>query len=221
VKNLKLVLLIFSILYLGSGFILFLMQERFIFLGEPLPKNFKFSFATPFKELNLTTSDGAVINALHFKADSAKGVIVYFHGNAGNLERWGGLMEYYVSLNYDVVIMDYRGFGKSTGKRSEKVLFSDAQLIYDSVKKEFDENKIIVFGRSIGTGIAAYIAGQNNPKMLVLETPYYEMATLVRQRFPIYPTTLALRYRFQTYKFLKTASCPIYIFHGTEDIVVP
>lgn len=114
-KNLKLVLIIFVILYLGSGFILYLFQERFIFLGEPLPKDFNYSFSTRFEELNLSARDGAIINAIHFKSDTAKGIIVYFHGNAGNLERWGELMEYYVALQYDVVIMDYRGFGKVPG----------------------------------------------------------------------------------------------------------
>lgn len=220
-RKLKVVLIVFVLLYLMSGLLLYLMQEKFIFLGETLPQDFTYRFDTPFQEHNIEAKDGGKINYLYFKTDSAKGLIIYFHGNAGNLHRWGEVMEYYVSMGYDAVIMDYRGYGKSTGPRSEAILMSDAQLVYDQLKGVVPEAKIILFGRSLGTGIAAHLASNNNPRMVILETPYYDMASLVQQRLPIFPTSLSLKYPLRTNEFLKNVKCPIHIFHGTEDLVVP
>lgn len=208
------------LVYIVGFALLYFLQERFIFLDDELPPDHEYSFNASFEEVNIA-SDGAVLNALHFKADSAKGLILYFHGNQGNLTRWGEVVIPFVEMGFDVLIMDYRGFGKSKGKRTQKTLLSDAELFYDYARKEFEEDRIVIYGRSLGTGLASYLAGNHKPAKLILETPYYSMASVGQQLYPIFPVSWAMRFNFKSFEYLKTASCPIYIFHGTEDRVVP
>lgn len=200
---------------------LYFLQEKLLFLPTVLKQDYQFQFNHNFEELNLETDDGAKLNAIHFKVENPKGVILYFHGNAGDLSRWGLVAEYFVEKQYDVLIMDYRSFGKSTGKLSEAVFYSDAQLFYDYLKKQYDEKDITLYGRSLGTGITTCLASKNNPKQLVLETPYYSILDVAKDRFSIFPVEKLLKYEFPSYKFIKDVSCPIAIFHGTNDEVVP
>ncbi|WP_420576720.1 alpha/beta hydrolase [Ekhidna sp.] len=208
-------------IYVLIGLIIFLMQESLIFLPETLPENYAYEFEQVFEEHNLAMSDGAMINALHFKQADSKGLIVYFHGNAGNLARWGEIVMPFVDLGYEVLIMDYRGYGKSTGNRTQKKLLSDAEEIYAFAKKLEREERIIIFGRSLGCAFASYLASKNNPEKVILETPFYSLIDVAGKLFPIYPTSLLLQYRFPNHECLEKVNAPVYIFHGTNDEVVP
>lgn len=203
------------------GTSLYFIQEKILFRPTVLAQDHVYQFNEPFEEVFLKVDDGAVINAIHFKTENPKGVILYFHGNAGDLSRWGLIAEYFVKQQYDVFIMDYRTYGKSTGKLNEAVLYTDAQLCYDHILKQYKESDIILYGRSLGTGIATNIAAKNNPKQLVLESPYYSMADVAQHMFPIFPVKYLLKYKIPTFEFIKNVNCPITIFHGTDDGVVP
>ena len=208
-------------IYIVSGFTLMLFQERLIFLDDELSELYQFDFPVPFEELNLEVADTARLNGIHFKTENAKGLIIYYHGNSGNLERWGNEVQYFVKLNYDVVVMDYRGYGKSQGKRTMKILLEDAQLFYDYGKGHFEEENITLYGRSLGTGIVTHVASNNKPKQLILETPYYDFRSIVQRFYPIFPVGISLKYNFKTNEYIQEVDCPIYIFHGTSDDVVP
>ncbi len=218
--RLKQVLIIVLGLYIMLGTSLYLLQEKILFLPTILAQDYQFKFSHTFEELFLKTEDNVEINALHFKVENPKGIILYFHGNAGNLSRWGTIAEYFVDRNYDVLIMDYRTYGKSTGKLSEQALYKDAQVCYNYLKNNYQENEIIVYGRSLGTGIATHVAENNNPKQLILETPYYSMADIAHSRFPYFPTKYLLKYKFPTHRFIKDVSCPISMVHGTDDSII-
>ncbi len=200
---------------------LYFLQEKLIFLPSKLPQEFEFSFRHDFEEVSLAAEDGSLLNSIHFKQDNPKGLILYFHGNAGDLSRWGDITSFFVDRKYDVLVMDYRTYGKSTGKLSEDALHSDAQLFYDYALKQYEEHQIILYGRSLGTGIATKLASKNNPNKLILETPYYSLMEVARERFPFLPVTWFMKYKLLTYEFIKSVSCPITIFHGTSDNVIP
>lgn len=208
-------------IYIFLVILVYFLQDQFIFQGEELDPDHQFNFETPFEEIDLVMEDGANINLLIFRANQPKGLMVYYHGNAGNLEGWGHVVEYFASLGYDVAVMDYRGYGKSTGKRNQKTLLSDALKVYNYFKHEYSEESIVIYGRSLGTGIASYVASQTNPGKLILETPYYSFVTLAKSSMPIFPVGLLLKYRFPTYKYLLDVDCPVIVFHGTEDMIVP
>jgi alpha-beta hydrolase superfamily lysophospholipase len=175
---------------------------------------------SPFEEITLNVDEGAQLNGLHFRQENPKGLILYFHGNAGNLQRWGELTEFFVVKGFDVIVMDYRGYGKSTGIRTMEALYNDADLWYDYAKEQYSENEIIVYGRSLGTGIATYVASRNDPEKVILETPFYSLTEIAKNRFPILPVESLLHYPFPSYQYINDISCPITIYHGDDDEVI-
>ena len=200
---------------------LYFLQEKMIFLPSKLPQDYRYSFRHDFEEINLETEDGYVLNSIHFKQVRSKGLILYFHGNAGDLSRWGNITSFFVDKNYDVLVMDYRSYGKSTGKLSEDALHTDAQMFYDYALDRYDESDIILYGRSLGTGIATRLAANNNPNRLILETPFYSLMDIAKGRFPFLPIKWLMKYKFMSHEFIQKVTCPIAIFHGTKDRVIP
>src|SRR5436190_3744685 len=200
--------------------ILFFFQEKLIFLPEKLDKNFKFAFDEKFKEINIKAKDGKLLNGVLFISDSSKGLIFYLHGNAGSLNSWGEVAKRYTELKYDVFMLDYRGYGKSEGSiHSQKQFYEDIQIAYDEMKKTYEESNIVVLGYSVGTGPAAYLASTNHPGLLILQAPYYSLTDMMRHTYPIIPTFF-LKYKFDTYQYIKECKMPIVIFHGNQDDVI-
>jgi len=120
-----------------------------------------------------------------------------------------------------VVLVDYRGFGKSTGKRSEKEMLDDMQFVYDVLAKQYHEHHIIVYGRSLGSGFATKVASENKPRYLILDSPYYNFQKVVERFLPILPVRYVLRYHLRTDKWILHVNCHTYIIHGTKDRLIP
>ena len=211
---------VLSILFVAVCGLLFLFQEKIIFLPQKLDKDYQFSFDQRFEEIHIKTNDQKILHGLLFKSDSSKGLVFYLHGNAGSLRTWGKVAKTYTDLHYDVFLLDYRGYGKSEGSiDSQEQVFTDIQTAYDQMLKEYDEKETIVLGYSIGTGLAAKLASTNHPKMLILLSPYYSLTDIMRHRYPIIPTFI-LRYKFETSRFIKDCKMPVVIFHGNKDEVI-
>ena len=180
-----------------------------------------FTFQENFEELNMEVENNIYLNALLFKIPNPKGIILYFHGNAGALHDWGKRAPLYLDNGYDILFVDYRGYGKSDGKYTEdRQLLNDAEKVYEFIKKLYPENKITVLGYSLGSGLATYVASKNHPKRLILNAPYYSWKNLIADEVaPLVPKFL-VRYDIPSYQFMKTVSCPVYIFHGDRDFLV-
>lgn len=195
-------------------------QEFIIFRAETLDEDYIYNF-NACKEVWLTNESGDKINALHLKTENSKGVILYFHGNSGALDKWGGIAKTFRDRDYDVFIIDYPGFGKSTGKMSEQKLFSNARISYDHLLKEYNSKDIIIYGRSIGSGVATQLASTVNAKMLILETPFYRLDDLIGFWMKILPGKILLKYPFRNDLHIQNVDYPVWIVHGTADRVVP
>jgi hypothetical protein len=195
-------------------------QDKLVFNPEDIAEDYVFKFNEKFEELFIETDDSK-INVIHFKLPNPRGVILYCHGNSGSLNTWGLVGEEFSKTGYDFVIFDYRGYGKSKGRKSEKGIHKDVSKIYEWLKKHYSEDKIVVYGRSLGTGFATKIASRNNPKVLILETPYFNFKSIAKSYFPYLPITLILKYTIRTDKWIRNVNCPVLIFHGTEDEVIP
>ena len=211
------------IVYVVISIAIYYLQDYLLFKPETLPKDFQFYYENQdIIEYNLETRDGATINALRFKPKGeSQGIVLYLKGNSKSIKGWGKFAVDFTRHNYNVLMVDYRGFGKSTGRRSQKAIKRDLQEVYNKIKEETTEDRIIVYGRSLGSGFATKLASINNPKMLILDAPYYSLTKVTARYAPFMPLSLLIKYPLPTYKWLKYVQCPIHIIHGTNDKLIP
>jgi uncharacterized protein len=215
-------ILIFGIVagYVIACLWLYLHQEQMLFHPTVLAHDFAYPFAQHASEVFLPV-DGATLALVHFTQPRPKGVVLYLHGNGGTLQEAAVLAEPFIRRSYDVVLLDYRGYGKSTGSiTSEDVLHQDVQAVYAYVRQRYREEQIIIYGHSLGTGLAVHLAANARPRMLVLESAYLSMQDVIAQKMPYVPLFL-LKYPLRSDLWIGKVRCPIYLFHGTEDEVIP
>jgi pimeloyl-ACP methyl ester carboxylesterase len=222
-KQSKLTLLYKSIFAIGIAYVLltggiYLFKDKIVFQADKLDENYEFKFDQPFSEVTIFTSRSDELNALIFNPIDidAKGTIIYFHGNADNMQRWGNYAVDFTSLGYTVLMIDFSGYGKSSGSPSEKVLYQNAEDTWQWALHHLPSKNFIIYGRSLGTAVAAQLATKHKPQQLILETPFYQF---VQDRLKIlFP--FGLEYTFPNYQYLEKVDCPISIFQGTEDKIV-
>jgi pimeloyl-ACP methyl ester carboxylesterase len=223
-----------SYIITGAVFLLviaYFIQDKLIFKPEKLPADFQYKYDIPFRELFFDIAAGVRINGLHFYRERPAGLILYLHGNTRSIKGWAKYAKDFYRYNYDVVLIDYRGFGKSTGRRSEAALLSDLQFVYQQLLKQSADNAlsaggskalpVLVYGRSIGSGFAAKLAADNDPRYLILDSPYYNFRKVVQRFIPILPVRYVLRYHLRTDLWLPMVRCHTYILHGTRDWLIP
>jgi alpha-beta hydrolase superfamily lysophospholipase len=211
------------ILYSTIGITLFYLQEYFIFHPEKLSTGHQFKFDVPFEELNIPFNDRDTLNMVKFfpKDSIRRGVVLYFHGNKQNIERYAKFATNFTKHGYEVWMEDYPGFGKSRGARTEKKMYEQALQLQKMATSKYGRDSVIIYGKSFGTGIAAYLASVTICKRLILETPYYSIPALFGCYAPIYPTNAMATYKIPVYQYLANVNYPITIFHGTDDGVIP
>lgn len=214
---------ILLILYGSVGIALYYLQNRFLFHPEKLPRNYVFNFDQPFKEVEIPFNETDTLNMVQFfpKDSIRKGVVVYYHGNKDNIEHYAMYASAFTKHGYEVWMEDYPGFGKSTGERTEKKLYDQAMQVELMARSRYHPDSIIIYGKSLGTGIAAYVASNTHCKRLILESPYYSIPALFGCYAPIYPTSAMAEYKIPTHDFLGDVKFPVTIFHGTEDEIIP
>ena len=211
------------VIYVAISIALYYLQDYMLFKPEKLDADFQFDYENQVtKEYNLETRDGAVINGLRFfpKGES-KGVVMYLKGNSKSIKGWGKFAVDFTRHGYDVLMIDYRGFGKSTGSRTQKAIKRDLQVVYNKIKENVDEKYIILYGRSLGSGFAAKLASTNSPRVLILDAPYYSLSKVAKRYMPFMPLSLLIKFPMPTYKWLRYVQCPIHIVHGTDDKLIP
>lgn len=211
---------ILFLLYLAICISFYFFQHYGFFRPEILSMAFQYKYPFPFEELDFEMEDGGRINAIYFKVPNSRGVVYYLKGNSKSLKGWGKFAKDFLGNGYDFVMMDYRGFGKSRGKRTQTRVFNDAQFLYKWLAEIYPEEKIILYGRSWGSGIAARIASWNKPQLLVLDSPYFSFYYNVKRYLFFIPLKYLLRYDIRTDQYLKGVRCPVHIIHGTKDRLI-
>lgn len=214
-------ILLFS--YCAIGIALYYLQEKFLFHPKKLDSNYVFKFDQKFEEVKLPFNDTDTMSIVKFfPADAMrKGIVVYYHGNMENIEHYAAFAKTFTNAGWEVWMEDYPGFGKSTGEMTEQKLYDQAMQLKKMADAKYKPDSIIVYGKSLGTGIAAYVASNSFQKLLIMESPYYSIPDLSATYAFIYPTALMSTYKIPTYKYLQDVRCRTVIFHGTEDGVVP
>jgi hypothetical protein len=211
------------IVYCLIGIALYYLQEKFLFHPKKLSSDYKFKFDRPFEEVLIPVNNEDTISMIKFfPADSLrKGVVLYYHGNMENVEHYARFADNFTRHGYEVWMEDYPGFGKSTGERTEKKLYEQALQVQKMAAGKYSSDSIIVYGKSFGTGIAAYVASVTTCRKLILETPYYSIPDLFNSFSFIYPAKAMSNYKIPTHEFLEDVKAPVIIFQGTSDWMVP
>ena len=210
-------------IYVAGGAGIYFLQDKFLFHPVILPADYHYKFDKPFREIDLTVTKEKNLSIVEFTVPDSmrRGVVLYFHGNMLNINRYAPYASYFEKHGYEVWMMDYPGFGKSTGPRTEQIICDDALRLYTMARARFDPENIIIYGKSIGTGVASQLASEVNCKRLILETPFYSIEALAKHYFFIYPVPLMARYKFPIYQYFKRIKAPITIFHGLRDEIIP
>lgn len=210
------------LIYVGISIVVFFIQDWVLFRPEKLPPDFNFTYDNiPFQEYLVSPKPGVTISGIRFRCQDPKGVVFYLKGNSRSIKGWGKFAIDFLRYHYDVIMVDYRGFGKSIGIRTQEEIKEDLQHIYDEIKKIVPEKYIVLYGRSMGSGFATKLASVNQPKMLILDAPYYSMSKTTSRYLPFLPMSWLLKFPIPTYKWIKYVSCPIHILHGTKDRLIP
>jgi len=214
---------VFLLLYAIIGIALYYLQDYILFQPVAIGKSHRYDFSNPHREINIPYNNETNINIIQFTAkdSAAKGVVLYFHGNRKNIGWYAKYAPNFTMNDYEVWMIDYPGFGKSTGKFTEQRLYDYALQLYKLARAKYDPSRIVIYGKSMGTGIAAQLASIRDSKYLVLETPYYSMTSLISHYFPIYPIGKIIHYHLPTNEYLEKVTAPIVILQGTDDGIVP
>ncbi len=209
-------------LYLGLCAFYFVFQERLLFVSlRKKGKDAKIVLGSEFSEIFIDGSEGGSIHVLHIKCEKPRGCVVYFHGNTGGVDRWGAIAEELTTYGFDILLPDYRGYGKSRGVRTQDTLYQDATLVYNKALEFYAEEHICLYGRSLGTGFVTWLAARTNPAAVVLETPYLNMIDVAAHHSKIVPIKLFLKFQFRSDLYINEIDAPILIAHGTKDKIVP
>ena len=222
----KLVLALVLVLAVLAAVWLWAQQEKLLFRPVPLAPDVRLSQAPDIFEVPVQV-EGATLSALHLKRPDAKGVVVFLHGNAGNLQTWFVNPAFYRAANFDLFMVDYRGYGKSTGEvESEAQLHHDVRTAYHHIAPQYAGRKIVVYGRSLGSGLAAALAAElaadkvaQQPDLTVLVSAYSSMLQLTDDVYPLVPKAL-LRYPLRTDELVGQVASPLLMFHGDKDALI-
>ena len=203
-------------------------QEERIFDFPKVEANHDFGFLVPHKEMVFDTpNDGKIHGVLFYsKQEQPKGLIFYFHGKGSNVgaSKWKAVVDRYTGLGFDFFMVDYRGAGKSRGPFTEENMLEDCDVVYKSLMKTYPEEAITVYGKSLGTSFATYVASKNNPRTLIIEAPFYNLHDVAASTVPHLPKAvieLIVKYPLRTDAWLRDVNCPVFILHGTADTIIP
>ena len=214
--------LYFILAYIIISIIGYFIQGIFLFHPEILTSDFIFHYDIPFKEVFIPVDDHITVNGLYFPCQEKTNLLVfYFKGNTRSIKGWGKFAKDFVPKGVDFFMIDYPGFGKSTGSKSQKSILKAASHSYEYLKKTFPDKEIIIYGRSLGSGFAAAAALEENPLLLILDSPYYSFLALVNYYAFFLPFRFFIRYKIPVNKYIPHMNCPVHLIHGTRDKVIP
>lgn len=203
--------------------VFFIYQSRFIYFPERGLTADPTSIGLDFEDVSLVTSDGVTLSAWYIPSDQSRGVVLFCHGNAGNISGRLDSIQIFNRLGLDVLIFDYRGYGESQGTPDEAGTYRDAEAAWRYLveTRGVDPGRVIVFGRSLGGAVAAWLAERHTPAMLILESSFVSLADVGSRVYPYLPIGLILRYRYDTAAHLSGVNSPVLVVHSRDDETMP
>jgi len=217
---------IFILILIGYSLILlllYLMQAKLVYFPD---KNILITpreVGLAFTEYTFKTEDDLKLHGWYIPVENAHGTFLFFHGNAGNISHRLESIHTFTELGFNVFIFDYRGYGFSDGKPSEKGTYRDGDAAWNFLTRELKKppEKIVIFGRSMGSAIAASLASHVRSGVVILESSFTSIPDLGAQIYPLFPVRLLARIHYPTVSFVKKIHRPVLFIHSRQDEIIP
>jgi fermentation-respiration switch protein FrsA (DUF1100 family) len=205
---------------------LFFAQSRLVHLPE-IPG--RALTATPetagldYESVSIVTADGVKLHGWFVPVEPPRATLLFFHGNAGNISHRLDSLRIFHDLGLSTLIIDYRGYGQSEGKPSEQGLYADSEAAWRYLESErgLTSRQIVIFGRSLGGAVAAWLAARHQPRMLILESTFTSAPDMAAELYPFLPTRLLTRLQYDARRNLELVRCPVLIVHSRDDEIIP
>jgi fermentation-respiration switch protein FrsA (DUF1100 family) len=214
------------IAYVLLGVMLHVMQERMVFLAglpgralEATPRDVGFEF----DDVHVETADGVLLHGWYVHAQEPRGTVLFLHGNAGNISHRLDSIAIFRDLGFNVFIIDYRGYGRSEGRPSEQGTYRDAEAAWQHLVAARGEApaSIVIFGRSIGGAVAAWLAARHRAAALIVESSFTSAVDMARRLYPFMPVRLLSRLDYPVVDYLASVASPVLIVHSRDDEIIP
>ena len=225
-RTISTVIAIAATCYVLLAVVLYVFQERLVFLAglpgrtlEITPRYFGFEF----DDVTLTTSDGLSLHGWYVHAENPRGTVLFMHGNAGNISHRLDSIAVFRELGLDTFIFDYRGYGQSEGRASEEGTYKDAEAAwkYLVIERGQDPAEIVIFGRSIGGAIAAWLATGHEAAALIVESSFTSGVDMASRIYPFMPVRLITRLKYPVIDYVASARSPVLVVHSRDDEIIP
>ena len=216
------VIIIASVYIIFAGF-LFIFQSHYVYYPvRPLSAD-PASIGLNFESISFETADRVKLSGWFIPGENARGVVLFCHGNAGNISHRLESIQIFHQLGLDIFIFDYRGFGQSEGKPTEQGTYQDAEAAwqYLTEERQVNPNKVIVFGRSLGGAVASWLAQRHTPGALIIESTFTSLPDIAARLYPYFPVRLLSRFKYNTAEYLDRINCPVLIVHSRDDEIMP
>jgi fermentation-respiration switch protein FrsA (DUF1100 family) len=216
------------LLYIGFSVMLYLLQERLVFLPHMPGRELEASPAMlklDYEDAWIQTGDGEKLHGWFVPAIGSRGTLLFFHGNAGNISHRLQSLLIFNQLGLDVLMIDYRGYGQSSGQAGEEGTYLDARAAWDYLveQRKVAPADIVIFGRSLGGAVGAGLAAQPGirPAGVVIESSFSSGEDMGRRLYPVLPVSLITRIRYPVKEFVAEIEAPLLVVHSRDDEIIP
>lgn len=224
--------IVFLLIQLLSGvlllaLVLWWLQPRMLFFPFGSLSATPVDWGLDYEDVRLVTDDGVELHGWLISAPIRRSTppdtLLFFHGNAGNVSHRGESIAIFTALGLDVLIIDYRGYGRSDGSHSEQGFYADAAAAWNwlTETRAIPPEKIVIFGRSLGGAVATQLAARTQPAALIVESSFDRLQGLAETHYPLLSRLIPLRYRFASVEHMAAVRCPVLVLHSPDDRIVP
>ena len=219
-------LLFGAVIYVAIMALVYYQQSSLIFYPNTPGRNL---VATPeniglgYEDVEFSTQDGIKLHGWYIANEAARGTLLFFHGNAGNISHRLESISIFHELGLSVFIIDYRGYGQSEGKVTERGTYRDAEAAWEYLTqtRNISADKVIIFGRSLGASIAAWLASRHTPAALILESGFSSVPSMAKRIYPFLPVHWLASFQYDTARYVTKISSPVLVAHSKNDEIIP
>jgi len=205
--------------------VVYFMQGRMLYLAEVPGRALTMTptdVGMDYQDVSIETADGVTLHGW-FIAGRSSQVLLFFHGNAGNISHRLDSIAQFLDLGLSVLIIDYRGYGQSEGRTTEKGIYRDADATWRYLieRRGVVASDIVIFGRSLGASVASWLAAQHQPLALILESSFTSVPDIAQDLYPWLPARWLSRLSHATRDFVRDVHCPVLVVHSRDDEIIP